>query len=293
MAINTPFYPYGTTNGAGSFSIQSQGLIQGQAYDSPNARFNLAIGNLSASATGPIWGGMAISESIAAATADSALGGSIVAATAQSNLTGFSVFDQAYSWVGSPSSPVPTAGYTGDSIPFYRLGSGARIAVAMDPSLVSLDGGLITQQVSWDFNNQVLQPYDASTATYSVTSLTASYASGVWTFAVVMAAASPVAGVGDFINISGVTGTGASLINGNQTVTAFTDNQHFSFQIAGTSGTFSAGAQSGTIVLNYGTGALPVKVLQTNVGNSMIVSYNPTTGAASWNRTGSAAIILL
>lgn len=293
MAINTPFYPYGTSNGAGSFSIQSQGFIQGQAMDSPNSRFNLAIGNLSAAATGPIYGGMGISESIAAATADGAAGGSIVAATAISNLTGFSVFDQAYSWVGSPSSPVPTAGSAGDSINFYRLGSGARVAVAMDPSLVSLDGGLITQQVSWDFNNQVLQPYDASTATYSVTSLTASYASGVWTFAVVMAAASPVAGVGDFINISGVTGTGASLINGNQVVTAFTDNQHFSFQITAGSSAFSSGAQSGTIVLNYGTGLLPVKILQTNVGNSMTVSYNATTGAATWNRTGSAALILL
>lgn len=293
MAINTPFYPYGTTNGIGSFSIQSNGFIQGQAMDAPNSRYNLAIGNLSAAATGPIWGGMAISESIPAATVDGAAGGTIVAATAQSNLTGFSVFDQAYSWVGSPTSPVPTAGFTGDSINFYRLGSGARVAVAMDPSLVSLDGSLITSQVSWDFNNQVLQPYDASTATYSVTSLTASFASGVWTFAVVMAAASPVGGVGDFINVSGVTGTGASLINGNQIITSFTDNQHFSFQITAASGAFSAGAQSGTIVLNYGTQALPVKVLQTNVGNSMIVSYNATTGAASWNRFGSAAIILL
>lgn len=293
MAINTPFYPYATTNAAGSFSVQSAGLIQGTAYNDPSARFSHSIGTFSASATVPIWGGCAISESIAAATSDGSAGGSIIQASAVANITGFSVFDQAYSWVSSPQSQAPSAGAAGMSVPFYRLGSGARIAVAMDPSLVSLDGGLITQQVSWDFNNQVLQPYDASTATYSVTSLTASYASGVWTFAVVMAAASPVAGVGDFINISGVTGTGASLINGNQTVTAFTDNQHFSFQITAGSTAFTAGAQSGTIVLNYGTGALNVKVLQTNVGNSMIVSYNAATGAVNWTRNGSAAIILL
>jgi hypothetical protein len=171
------------------------------------------------------------------------------------------------------------------------MGSGIEIPVAMDPSLISLSGGLITQQVSWDFNNQVLQPYDASTATYSVTSLTASYSSGVWTFAVVMAAASPVGGVGDVINVSGVTGTGATLINANQTVTAFTDNQHFSFQITAASGAFSAGAQSGTIVLNYGVGALPVKIVDINIGNSMTVAYNPTTGAATWNRQGSTALI--
>lgn len=293
MALNTPFYPYATTNAAGSFSAQSAGLIQGTAYNDPAARFALSVGTLSASATSPIWGGVAVSESIAAATTDGSQGGSIIQASAVANITGFSVFDQAYSWVASPQSQAPSAGAAGMHVPFYRLGSGARIAVAMDPSLVSLDGGLITQQVSWDFNNQVLQPYDASTATYSVTSATSSYSNGVYTIAIVMAAASPVAGVGDFINISGVTGTGAALVNGNQTVSAFTDNQHFSIQITAASGAIATGSLTGTIVLNYGTGALPVKVLQTNVGNSMIVSYNPTTGAVNWTRNGSAAIILL
>jgi hypothetical protein len=179
------------------------------------------------------------------------------------------------------------------TVPFFRLGSGIAIPVAMDPSLVSLDGSLITSQVSWDFNNQVLQPYDAATATYSVTSATSSFANGVYTIAIVMAAASPVAGVGDLINISGVTGTGAALVNGNQTVSAFTDNQHFSIQITAASGAIATGALTGTIVLNYGTGALPVKILDINAGNSMTVSYNATTGAATWNRQGYAALIQL
>jgi len=292
MALNTPFYPYATTNAQGSFSVQSVGYVQGVYMDDPAIRNALAIGTVAANATGPIWGGMAISESIAPATGyDRTQGGTVVAATAQSNLTGFSVFNNAYSWPGSPQSPVPTAGAAGMTVPFFRMGSGARIAVAMDPSLVSLDGGLITQQVSWDFNNQVLQPYDASTATYSVTSATSSYSNGVYTIAIVMAAASPVAGVGDFINISGVTGTGASLVNGNQVVSAFTDNQHFSIQITAGSGAIATGALSGTIVLNYGTGALPVKILDINASNSMTVAYNPTTGAATWNRSGYAALI--
>ena len=49
--------------------------------------------------------------------------------------------------------------------------------------------------------------------------------------------------------------------------------------------------QTGTIVLNYGTGALPVKILDINAGNSMTVSYNAVTGAATWNRQGYAALI--
>ena len=293
MAISgVPFNPYGTTNASGSFTVQSAGYVQGVYQDDPALRWALASGTLSASATGPIWGGMAISESVAPASGyDRTLGGTIVAATAQTNLTGFSVFNNAYSMVGSPSSPVPLAGNAGASVAFFRMGCGIRMPVAMDPSLVSLDGGLITQQVSWDFNNQVLQPYDAATATYSVTSITSSYASGVYTFAVVMAAASPVAGVGDLINISGVTGTGAALVNGNQTITAFTDNQHFSFQITAASGAIATGALAGTIVLNYGTGALPVKILDISAGNSMTVSYNSITGAATWNRQGYAALI--
>lgn len=292
MALNTPFYPYQTTNASGSFAVQSAGYVQGVYQDAPAIRYSLMTGTLSASATGPIWGGMAISESLAPATGyDRTQGGTIVAATAVSNITGFSVFNNAYAWPGSPQSPVPMAGATGMTVPFFRMGSGIQIPVAMDPSLVSLDGGLITQQVSWDFNNQVLQPYDAATATYSVTSATSSYASGVYTIAIVMAAASPVAAVGDRINISGVTGTGASLVNGNQTVSAFTDNQHFSIQITAASGAIATGALTGTIVLNYGTGALPVKIVDIDSGNSMTVSYNPTTGAATWNRQGYTALI--
>lgn len=287
----TPFNAYGTTNAPGSFSVQSAGYVQGVYQDDPAIRWALATGTLSASATLPLWGGVPISESIAAAGADSTLGGSIIQSASIANITGFSVFNNAYSMTGSPSSPVPLAGNAGASVAFFRLGSGARIPVAMDPSLVSLDGGLITANVSWDFNNQILQPYDASTATYSVTSATSSFSGGVYTIAIVMAAASPVAAVGDSINISGVTSTGAALVNGNQVVTAFTDNQHFSIQITAAVNAIATGALAGTIVLNYGTGLLPVKVLATNAGNSMTVVYNPTTGAATWNRQGYAALI--
>lgn len=293
MAISgVPFNPYGTTNAAGSFSVQSAGYVQGVYQDDPAIRNALAVGTLSASATLPLWGGVLISESIASATADATMGGSIIQASSIANITGFSVFNNAYSMVGSPSSPVPMAGSAGASVAFFRMGCGIRIPVAMDPSLVSLDGSLITSQVSWDFNNQVLQPFDAATATVSITSQTATFANGVWTVAVVTAAASLVGAVGDSINISGATNTGtggASLVNGNQVVTAFTDNQHFSYQVTAPAG--AIGTIAGTQVLNQGVGALPVKILGISAGNSMTVAYNPATGAATWNRQGFAALI--
>jgi hypothetical protein len=291
MTIQVPFNPYGTTNAQGSFSVQSAGYVQGVYQDDPAIRNALAVGSLSAAATVPLWGGIPISESIASSTADATLGGSIIQAASVANITGWSVFNNAYSMVGSPTSPVPLAVNAGASVAFFRSGCGIRIPVAMDPSLVSLDGGLITQNVSWDFNNQILQPYDASTTTYAVTSMTSSFASGVYTIVVVMAVPSLVGAVGDSINISGVTGTGAALVNGNQVVTAFTDNQHFTFQVAAAVNAIATGALTGTIVLNAGTVALPVKILGISAGNSMTVNYNPATGAATWNRSGYAALI--
>jgi hypothetical protein len=291
---NPPFFPFATTNALGSFSVQSEGYVQGAMMDDPAIRNSLAGGTLASTETYPMWGGVALSEYIPGSTANSTMGGTLGRATSNANITGFSVLNQAYNWVITPQSPCPSAG-PGMGVPFFRLGSGARIAVAMDPSLVSLAGGIINSQVSWDINNQCLQPYDASTATYSLTSITSSYSAttGLYTFAVVAAVATLVGGVGDSINIGGVTGTGAALVNGDQIVTAWTDSQHFSFQVAAASNAIATGALSGTLVLNAGTGALNVRVINYNIGNSKIVSYNAVTGAVGYLNTGSAAIILI
>jgi hypothetical protein len=311
MVATVSFNPVLTSSALGSFNIDSNGYIQGQAMDDPSARNWLAGGVLATTETLPMWGGCGVTEIIPSSTYSSTqngitnLGSQIARATAVAAgftataptnasgiLTGFSVFDQAHNMINTPQSPVPTAG-SGMMVNFYRLGSNARIAVACEPSLVSLQSGNITQQVSWDFKDQVLQPYDASTATYSVTSMTWSSTNG-GQVAVVMAGANPVAGVGDTINVSGVTNTGTgalTLINTTQVVNTYTSNTAFTFLLPGTSTLW--GTLGGTIVLNYGTGALNVRILDVQVGNSMTVSYNATTGFATWNRSGSCALILI
>jgi len=297
MSNSVSLQPMLTSNAAGGFSAQSEGYVQGVALDDPAIRNALSMGPLLSTETLPMWGGVALAEYLAAGQGNS-LGNSIARATLVANITGFSVFNQASAWINTPQSNVPTAG-AGQSIPFYRLGSGARIAVACEPTLGSLNAGLITQQVSWDFNNQRLQAYNASTATVSLTSITASYSAttGLWTFVVVAAAASDVVGMGDAINVSGVSSTGGTAVlgtlNTNQIVTAFTDNQHFSFQIAAGSGAYGAGALAGTLILNQGIGALNVKVLSVDVGNSKIVSYDAVNNLANWNNSGSTAVILI
>ena len=74
-------------------------------------------------------------------------------ATAAANLTGFSVFDQNYAAVNTPQSPVPCVG-SGGLVNFYRLGSGARVALAIDPTLITLEGTPLRLRVQWDFTNQ-------------------------------------------------------------------------------------------------------------------------------------------
>jgi hypothetical protein len=302
MANSVSFNPNLTTTNIGGFSTSSYGLVQGVAMDDPATRNVLFGGILATTETYPMWGGVGVYANVPTAYTNTSYGselGSIVgrgttlSANASGKLIGFSVFNQASNWISWPQSPVPTAA-GGMMVPYYLLGSEARIAVACDPSLAStLAGGAINQAVSWDFNNQVLQPYDASTPTYSLTSITSSYSAttGLYTFVVVAAVATLVGGVGDKIFISGVTSTGASFVNGSQTVSAFTNNQNFSFQVPAASGAIATGALAGTLTLTAGTGALPVQILRVQAGNSKTVSWDPINNVATWNNSGSAVLI--
>lgn len=161
MVATVTLNPLVTTNAAGSFSLYSDGVIQGTAMDDPAKRNALAGGILSSSETVPMWGGVAIQELIPAATSNGILGGTIARSTNLATITGFSVFDQAHAGLTTPQSPVPLFA-SGMQINFYRLGTGARLALQIDPALVSLDGGLITQNVSWDFTNQKIIAYDGT-----------------------------------------------------------------------------------------------------------------------------------
>lgn len=298
MAITLPFSPYAATNAAGTFNVDSTGYTQGSALPNPAARQFLDKGFLASTETLPMWPGVGISELIPGASGNPnpLLGGAIgrattVVAAAAGQITGFSVSDQNYAAVNNPQSPVPLIGTFGQ-VNFFRFGCGIMIPVAMDPSLVNLEGQLITSNVSWDFVSQRLQPYVASGATESVTSMTWSSTNG-GQVAVVMAAAS-VFGVGDTINISGATnsGTGGTAsINTAQVINTWTDSTHFTFLLPGTSSIW--GTIAGTIVLTVGTGILPVRIDRVEIGKSMTVNYNPVTGTATWNRAASVAIIIL
>lgn len=155
--MTIPFIPYTQTNAPGSFAIQSDGLICGAMLPDPARLFALAGGILDASETLPMWGGIAIQELIPTDNPVTQpltqLGGHIKRATTPATTTGFSVYDQNYAAINSPSSPVPQTSNYG-LVNFFRLGSGQRIALEIDPALVTLYNSPIVQPVSWDFSAQ-------------------------------------------------------------------------------------------------------------------------------------------
>lgn len=163
MSANSiAFNPFATTVAAGLFLTQASGLVAGTFFDDPAIRVQLAGGVLASSETLPMWGGVGIGEYIPTGGSD-VRGSQIKRALAQTSLTGFSVFNQNGAAISSPQSPVPQT-LSGGQVNFFRLGSGAKLALPIDPALVSDDGAIITSQVSWDYTAQRIVAYDSTAA---------------------------------------------------------------------------------------------------------------------------------
>lgn len=276
--------PLLTTNARGTFGTSWQGLMQGTAYDDPATRNALSGGRLITSAALPMWGGVGITEAIAAnpLIATARMGNSITRATLLTGalaLTGFSVFDQNHSALVSPQSTVPLVP-AGGTMNFYRLGSGARIAVKCDPALVSLYDDIITSQVSWDFNGQKLIPYTAAYAANVITNAT--WSAGEITFTTTTAHG---LSVGSVISISGFVPT-----TYNGVYTCLSGTASSTIKVAKTS---DPGTDTTQGQLDAGGGALACKVLDIQAGNSLTVDYDTTTGFATFNASGTAAVILI
>jgi len=162
MTAQISLQPMVTTNAAGLFNTNSAGFTQGDALDDPAVKFWLAGGVLSTSATSPLWGGVPIAETIPTAQSGvysgdtqpgtDTLGSTIIQASTVAAPTGISVFNQAFQGITTPQSTAPLYS-PGMSVNFYRFGSGARIPLPCDASIVALAGSSITETVYWDTTN--------------------------------------------------------------------------------------------------------------------------------------------
>ena len=297
MTANIAFNPNITTVSAGMFNTSSVGLVQGTAYPDPAIRYKLAGGVLSNNETLPMWGGVGLYTDVPGVSGgpSTPLGTVVGRATSLSNLTAFSVFDQAYGMINTPQSPVPLAG-SYMQVMYYRLGSGARIAVQANPALVSLQGELTTTQVSWDFVNQQLIPYVvAAYAAQAVTSATYTSSTGIiaLTFGTAPFGAGIGAGAdGALISVSGLAGTGVAPLNGTWAVTG-TASSGTVVSVQGPVGLGSLTITGSTGELAAGGGALNVQVLDVQSTNCQTVVYNSATGFADWSFNGACALILI
>lgn len=165
MAFAISINPALVTNAPGSFTVDTYGYIQGMFLDDPAVQNELMSGIVLPTATVPMWGGMAITESITNPTnVAGAIKSTVAPATAETNITGFSVFNQAHAMYNSPQSPVPLAPPSG-GINFFRLGSNARIVVACSAAVAAaLLGSPVDTAVYWDYTNQVLLNAPGGTA---------------------------------------------------------------------------------------------------------------------------------
>lgn len=280
MVATVNFNPIQTTNVQGSFGISSDGYIAGCARDDYSVRNFLAAGVLAAAETLPMWGGNPIVESIPVGN-NTAQGGNIRRAIPNDTITGFSVYDQGYNALQSPQSHAPVY-LPGQSVNFYRTGSGARIAVPIDPTLASaIDNGTtpITQQVSWDYTLNQLTLYNAYEPARTISSITWSGGVATVTTAVAHGYTSGISVV-----IGGAVPAG---YNGEYVITV-TGATTFTYPLAANPGSETT---PGTVAALGG--AVPCRILNVNVGNSKTVVWNATTLQATWNVSGSCALILI
>lgn len=294
MAYNNGF-PIATTAARGMFNgPSSKGYITGQAEPDPATRYALKGGIIAADETLPMFGGVGIYADVPALSLSVPLptiGRADAMTGSAKSLIGFAVYDQSYNLVINPSNPVPAAG-PNQTIGFYTLGSRARLAVACAPSLIDLAGGLLNQQVSWDFTTQQLVPYSAAYAASAITNAVwAGTGGGQVTFTTATDYTAAI-NAGDVINTSGVVNTGGastSAFNGSWVVKSVTSTTIVVVALAAASiGTYASG---GTIA--GGGGALPATVLDVLPTGNMVPIYNATTGLLDWNFSGSAALIQL
>jgi hypothetical protein len=285
------FNPALTSNAAGGFSVQSTGYIQGMMIDEPATRFQLAGGILATAETLPMWGGVAIVEALqgvgtyqnSAQAANNVLGNTISRALTTATITGFSVLNQQSAAIVTPQSNVPTE-QPGQTVNFFRFGSGAKIAVQCDPALAAaLQTNSVSTQVSWDLGLQKLISYEVTTAANVFTAMSwASTAGGTVT---ATTTSNHGLTVGQWFTVSGVV---PAAYNGTFQVatTNGTTGMTFLLPAASTPGTVTTQGQ-----INALGGALPVKVIGLNIGNSKIVVWDSVNQVANFANTGTTAII--
>lgn len=284
---NLSLNPMTTTNALGSFSVQSDGYIQGVALDDPANRFNLSSGTVVSTETKPLWGGLAIAE-LLPGNQSSPRGSNIRRAASVAELEGFTVFNQAHNGLTTPQSPVPQFA-SGMSVSYYRLGSNMRVPLKASAQVVALgtSGASVRTPLAWNFvHDEVTTAAAAGYAGSDIDTAALAYASGV---ATATTASAHGLTAGQYVKISGVV---PAAYNGTVVVLSVPSTTTFTYAPA--TAPSGAATTQGTIgAVDIADITLPVKLLAVGTENAKTVSYDSTTGFLTWGHNDSIALVLL
>lgn len=150
MATGINFQPFKTQgNFKGAFNLESRGYVQGDAQADPAVRLQLCSGWLPNDFDGVVFGGMPVLECLTP-TGMNVAGSTIKAAATEANA--IVVFNQAYHGVITAASNVPQY-MAGGTVHYYRLGSLARIPMAISSAVLDLatsGNNSVNQVFVWD-----------------------------------------------------------------------------------------------------------------------------------------------
>lgn len=141
-----------TTSPSNSFLLQTQGYYQGVMLDDPNSQNWITTGIIPSSQSTAIYAGLPITETNNGDAVGAEQGGRLVTTAATVGaITGFVIANQAYNGIITNSNNVPMFS-PGMSVSLVRMGSNARIVVAVDSGAVAaLLNQPINVALSWDF----------------------------------------------------------------------------------------------------------------------------------------------
>jgi hypothetical protein len=275
------FNPFVITNASDSFSVQSQGFYQGDVQADPATRFAIAAANIASTEALPMWGGIAVYEATppAQTVTSGGFNGSIIGRAVNNSLiAGFSVNNGSNSAPTTPQSPVPLQS-AGFGFNFVRMGSGNRVVVQASTGILALAGSDNPQQFSWDTVNELLLPYTPLSGSAEANT------SIVWLGGIATVVCTAHGFVtGNYVTIAGAAPVGYN-VSGPVTVI---DANTFTIAMP-----INPGVETVPGTSQLGLGGFNATLVSINAGNSAIVSYNASTGFATWNNSGNAAVILI
>lgn len=199
MAAFIQFNPNLTTNAQNSFSLDTDGVMQGTMPNHPaKTPADIRAGLVSSTNTAPLYGGLPVVADLptggASVTGHSPL--VLTLATTTAGISGITIFDLATNGLivpGGDNAPLYGQGMT---INWLALGSGAPVVLQASTALVDALGGTSatgSNLASWNFTTNVLDVYNSTTGAfplktidrvYTTNSLVVTYSSttGLYTF---------------------------------------------------------------------------------------------------------------